>query len=50
MAADYIAQRYEHEFGKAPKAAHVSEVFGAKLAEVSPAVRPNCRPPALPAA
>ena len=33
MAADYIAQRYEHEPGKAPKAAHVSEVFGAKLAE-----------------
>ncbi|HNJ84748.1 MAG TPA: phospholipase, partial [Piscinibacter sp.] len=26
MAADYIAQRYEHEPGKAPKAAHVSEV------------------------
>ena len=33
MAADYIAQSYEHEPGKAPKAAHVSEVFGAKLSE-----------------
>ncbi|HEV8312233.1 MAG TPA: phospholipase [Burkholderiaceae bacterium] len=33
MARDYIHQRYEHAPGKAPKARHVSEVFGAKLAE-----------------
>ena len=33
MADDYIHQHYEHAPGKAPKAAHVSEVFGAKLAE-----------------
>ncbi len=32
MAADYIGQTYEHAPGKAPKASHVSEVFGAKLA------------------
>jgi len=33
MADDYIRQEYEHEPGKQPKARHVSEVFGAKLAE-----------------
>jgi hypothetical protein len=33
MAHDYIHQDYEHEPGKPPKARHVSEVFGAKLAE-----------------
>ncbi|HEY2929491.1 phospholipase [Piscinibacter sp.] len=33
MAHDYIHQRYEHAPGKPPKASHVSEVFGAKLAE-----------------
>jgi hypothetical protein len=33
MADDYIAQTYEHAPGKAPKAAHVSEVFGAKLTQ-----------------
>lgn len=33
MADDYIRQEYEHEPGKAPKARHVSEVFGAKIAE-----------------
>ncbi|MBL0091037.1 MAG: phospholipase [Piscinibacter sp.] len=33
MADDYIHQHYEHAPGKAPKASHVSEVFGAKLAE-----------------
>ncbi|WP_298833266.1 phospholipase [uncultured Piscinibacter sp.] len=33
MADDYIRQSYEHEPGKPPKAVHVSEVFGAKLAE-----------------
>jgi hypothetical protein len=33
LAHDYIHQRYEHAPGKAPKARHVSEVFGAKLAE-----------------
>ena len=33
LARDYIGQTYEHAPGKAPKAAHVSEVFGAKLAE-----------------
>jgi hypothetical protein len=33
LAADYIAQRYEHEPGKAPKPRHVSELFAAKLRE-----------------
>jgi hypothetical protein len=33
MADDYIRQQYEHAPGKPPKARHVSEVFGAKLAE-----------------
>lgn len=33
LAADYIAQRYEHQPGKAPKARHVSELFAAKLGE-----------------
>jgi len=33
MADDYIHQRYDHAPGKAPKAAHVSAVFGAKLTE-----------------
>jgi hypothetical protein len=33
MADDYIRQEYEHAPGKPPKASHVSEVFGAKLAE-----------------
>ncbi len=33
LADDYIAQRYEHEPGKAPKPAHVSELFEAKLRE-----------------
>ncbi len=33
MAEDYIGQTYEHEPGRAPKASHVSEVFGAKLLE-----------------
>jgi hypothetical protein len=33
MAHDYIHQDYEHEPGKQPKAKHVSEVFGARLAE-----------------
>jgi hypothetical protein len=33
MAADYIAQDYPHAPGKPPKAAVVSRVFGAKLAE-----------------
>jgi len=33
LAADYIAQRYEHEPGKAPKPSHVSELFEAKLRE-----------------
>jgi hypothetical protein len=33
MAHDYIHQRYEHAPGKPPKARHVSQVFGAKLAE-----------------
>jgi len=33
MADDYIRQEYEHEPGKPPKAKHVSEVFGAKLAK-----------------
>ena len=31
MAEDYIEQRYEHEPGKPPKAAHVSAVFGEAL-------------------
>lgn len=31
MAEDYIEQRYEHEPGKAPKAAHVSRVFSDAL-------------------
>ena len=33
MAYDYIHQRYEHAPGRPPKAQHVSQVFGAKLAE-----------------
>jgi len=33
LADDYIAQRYEHEPGKAPKPRHVSEVFEAMLSE-----------------
>jgi len=33
MVEDYIHQQYDHEPGKQPKAKHVSEVFGAKLAE-----------------
>jgi hypothetical protein len=33
MAHDYIQQRYEHRPGKPPAPRHVSEVFGAKLAE-----------------
>ncbi|MGD9833186.1 MAG: phospholipase [Piscinibacter sp.] len=33
LAHDYVGQTYEHAPGKPPKAAHVSEVFGAKLAE-----------------
>ena len=33
MAHDYIHQTYEHAPGKAPTARHVSEVFGATLAE-----------------
>ena len=33
MAEDYIRQDYEHAPGKAPKASHMSAVFGAKLAE-----------------
>jgi hypothetical protein len=33
MAHDYIHQDYAHAPGKPPKASHVSEVFGAKLAE-----------------
>jgi len=33
LADDYIGQSYEHPPGKPPKASHVSEVFGAKLAE-----------------
>ncbi len=33
LAEDYIGQHYEHAPGKAPTAAHVSEVFGAKLLE-----------------
>jgi hypothetical protein len=31
MAEDYIVQRYTHAPGKAPKASHVSAVFGATL-------------------
>ena len=33
MAHDYIHQTYEHAPGKAPTPRHVSEVFGARLAE-----------------
>jgi hypothetical protein len=33
MSDDYIRQEYEHKPGKAPTPTHVSEVFGAKLAE-----------------
>src|SRR4051812_19205407 len=33
LAEDYITQAYEHAPGKAPKPAHVSAVFEAKLAE-----------------
>ncbi|HJV61484.1 MAG TPA: patatin-like phospholipase family protein, partial [Albitalea sp.] len=33
MAEDYIAQDYEHAPGRPPAPRHVSEVFGAKLAE-----------------
>ena len=33
LADDYIGQHYDHAPGKPPKAAHVSAVFGAKLAE-----------------
>ena len=33
LADDYIAQRYEHAPGKAPKPRHVSELFEAKLVE-----------------
>ncbi|MFN6996717.1 MAG: patatin-like phospholipase family protein [Aquincola tertiaricarbonis] len=33
LAEDYITQTYEHRPGKPPLPAHVSEVFGAKLAE-----------------
>lgn len=33
MAEDYIGQTYDHAPGKAPKASHVSAVFGAKLSE-----------------
>jgi hypothetical protein len=33
LADDYIHQRYEHAPGKPPAPRHVSEVFGAKLAE-----------------
>ncbi len=31
LADDYIAQRYEHEPGKAPRPRHVTELFAAKL-------------------
>jgi hypothetical protein len=31
MAEDYITQRYSHAPGKAPKASHISEVFGRTL-------------------
>ena len=33
LAADYIAQRYDHEPGKAPKPSHVSALFESKLRE-----------------
>lgn len=33
LADDYIGQRYQHRPGRAPPARHVSEVFGARLAE-----------------
>jgi hypothetical protein len=33
MAHDYIHQRYEHKPGRPPTPRHVSETFGAKLAE-----------------
>jgi len=33
LADDYIAQRYEHEPGKAPKPRHVSDLFEAKLVQ-----------------
>lgn len=33
LATDYIGQRYDHAPGRSPAARHVSEVFGAKLAE-----------------
>ncbi len=33
MGHDYVHQRYDHAPGKAPAPSHVSEVFGAKLAE-----------------
>ncbi|NWG73433.1 MAG: phospholipase [Rubrivivax sp.] len=33
LADDYIRQRYEHAPGRPPAPRHVSEVFGAKLAE-----------------
>lgn len=33
LADDYIGQRYEHAPGRPPAPRHVSEVFGAKLAE-----------------
>jgi len=33
MAEDYIGQRYEHAPGRAPAPDHVSDVFGARLAE-----------------
>jgi hypothetical protein len=33
LADDYIHQHYQHEPGKAPAPRHVSEVFGASLAE-----------------
>jgi hypothetical protein len=33
LADDYIAQRYEHEPGKAPRPRHVSDLFEAKLVE-----------------
>ncbi len=33
LAQDYIGQTYDHEPGKAPTAAHVSDVFGRKLHE-----------------
>src|SRR5438552_3832673 len=33
LADDYIAQRYEHAPGKAPKPRHASDVFGRKIEE-----------------